>query len=43
MVEDAYNTLAWLATMQMLALHVARKRGVDSDAPRGLTKAIVEP
>ena len=41
MVGDPYNTLAWLVTIQMLALHVARTRGVDSDAPRGLTKAIV--
>lgn len=40
-VGDAYNTLAWLVTAQLLALHVARRRGVDSDAPRGLTKAIV--
>jgi glucosamine--fructose-6-phosphate aminotransferase (isomerizing) len=42
MVGDAYNTLAWLVTVQMLALHVARERGIDSDAPRGLRKAIVE-
>jgi glutamine---fructose-6-phosphate transaminase (isomerizing) len=40
-VDDPYNTLAWLVTMQMLALCVARARGVDSDVPRGLTKAIV--
>lgn len=39
-VDDPYNTLAWLVTLQMLALHVARTRGVDSDTPRGLTKAI---
>lgn len=39
-VADPYNTLAWLVTLQLLALHVARTRGVDSDAPRGLTKAI---
>lgn len=39
-VGDPYNTLAWLVTLQLLALHVARTRGVDSDAPRGLTKAI---
>jgi glucosamine--fructose-6-phosphate aminotransferase (isomerizing) len=42
LVGDAYNTLAWLVTIQMLALHVARERGIDSDAPRGLKKAIVE-
>jgi glucosamine--fructose-6-phosphate aminotransferase (isomerizing) len=41
MVDDAYNTLAWLVTMQMLALHVARTRGVESDAPRGLRKAVI--
>ena len=40
-VEDPYNTLAWLVALQILALYVARERGIDSDAPRGLTKAIV--
>jgi glutamine---fructose-6-phosphate transaminase (isomerizing) len=40
-VDDPYNTLAWLVTVQMLALYVARRRGIDSDAPRRLTKAIV--
>jgi glucosamine--fructose-6-phosphate aminotransferase (isomerizing) len=40
-VDDPYNTLAWLVTIQMLALFVARNRGVDSDAPRGLTKAVI--
>jgi len=40
-VDDPYNTLAWLVTIQLLALHVARRRGIDSDAPRGLTKAVV--
>jgi glutamine---fructose-6-phosphate transaminase (isomerizing) len=40
-VDDPYNTLAWLVTVQVLALHVARARGIDSDRPRGLTKAIV--
>jgi glucosamine--fructose-6-phosphate aminotransferase (isomerizing) len=42
-VETPFNTLAWLVTMQMLALHVARARGIDSDAPRGLSKALVNP
>ncbi|MBV8655482.1 MAG: SIS domain-containing protein [Candidatus Eremiobacteraeota bacterium] len=42
-VDDPYNTLAALVTVQLLALHIARTRGVDSDAPRGLTKAIVSP
>jgi glutamine---fructose-6-phosphate transaminase (isomerizing) len=40
-VDDPYNTLAWLVTVQLLALYVARARGIDSDSPRGLTKAIV--
>jgi glutamine---fructose-6-phosphate transaminase (isomerizing) len=40
-VDDPYNTLAWLVTVQLLALHVARARGIDADRPRGLTKAIV--
>jgi glutamine---fructose-6-phosphate transaminase (isomerizing) len=40
-VDDPYNTLAWLVTVQLLALHVARARGIDPDRPRGLTKAIV--
>lgn len=40
-VEDAYNTLAWLVTAQMITLHAARARGIDADAPRGLTKALV--
>jgi len=39
-VDDAFNTLAWLTAAQMLALHVARARGIDSDHPRGLTKSI---
>jgi glucosamine--fructose-6-phosphate aminotransferase (isomerizing) len=42
MIEDPYNTLAWLVTAQMIALYVARARGVDSDAPRGLTKALTD-
>ena len=39
-VDDAFNTLAWLVTIQMLALHVARARGIDSDRPRGLKKTL---
>ncbi|MBV8582785.1 MAG: SIS domain-containing protein [Candidatus Eremiobacteraeota bacterium] len=35
---EAFNTLAWLVTGQALALFVGRAAGVDSDAPRGLTK-----
>jgi glucosamine 6-phosphate synthetase-like amidotransferase/phosphosugar isomerase protein len=27
--------------VQLLALYAARARGINSDAPRGLTKAIV--
>jgi glucosamine 6-phosphate synthetase-like amidotransferase/phosphosugar isomerase protein len=41
-VDDAFNVLAWLVTAQTLALDVARARNVDSDAPRGLTKAVVD-
>lgn len=35
---EAFNTLAWLVTGQALALCVGRAAGVDSDAPRGLSK-----
>jgi glucosamine--fructose-6-phosphate aminotransferase (isomerizing) len=35
---EAFNTLAWLVAGQMLALAIGRARGVDGDAPRGLTK-----
>ena len=37
---DAFNTLAWLATGQYLALATGRARGIDSDAPRGLHKFV---
>lgn len=37
---DAFNTLAWLVTGQMLALAIGRRRGIDGDAPRGLTKFV---
>ncbi|MGP6158396.1 MAG: SIS domain-containing protein [Vulcanimicrobiaceae bacterium] len=40
LVGDAFNTLAWLVTGQILALGVGRARGVDGDAPRGLTKFV---
>jgi glucosamine--fructose-6-phosphate aminotransferase (isomerizing) len=43
LVSDPYNALAWLVTIQLLALHVARARGIDSDSPRGLSKAVVAP
>jgi len=39
-VEEPYNTLAWLVTVQLIALHAARARGIESDAPRGLTKSL---
>ncbi len=39
-VDDPYNTLAWLVTAQMLALRIARFAHIDSDRPRGLTKAL---
>jgi glutamine---fructose-6-phosphate transaminase (isomerizing) len=41
MVDEPYNTLGWLVAVQTLALYIARARGIDSDAPRGLTKAVV--
>ena len=37
---EAFNVLAWLVAGQMLALQVGRRRGVDGDAPRGLSKAL---
>lgn len=40
-VEPTFDTLSWVVTAQVIALHVARARGIDSDSPRGLTKAIV--
>jgi glucosamine--fructose-6-phosphate aminotransferase (isomerizing) len=41
LVGEAFNTLAWLVTGQYLALAIGRARGIDSDAPRGLTKFVV--
>jgi len=38
---EAFNALAWLVAAQMLALNVGRARYVESDAPRGLAKAMV--
>ncbi|HTV74351.1 MAG TPA: SIS domain-containing protein [Candidatus Acidoferrales bacterium] len=40
-VDEAFNTLAWLVTGQMLTLMVGRARYVESDAPRGLTKVMI--
>ncbi|MDQ6766267.1 MAG: SIS domain-containing protein [Candidatus Eremiobacteraeota bacterium] len=40
-VDVSFNTLGWLVTAQLIALHAARARGLDSDAPRGLRKALV--
>jgi glutamine---fructose-6-phosphate transaminase (isomerizing) len=42
LVADPFNALAWLVTAQLLALHVARARGINSDSPRGLIKAVTE-
>ena len=42
-VDEPFNTLTWLVTAQLLALAAGRSRGIDSDAPRGLTKALVGP
>jgi glucosamine--fructose-6-phosphate aminotransferase (isomerizing) len=39
-VGEAFNTLAWLVTGQMLALQTGRARGVESDAPRGQRKFV---
>lgn len=41
LVDDPYNTLGWLVTAQLIALHAARARHIDSDTPRGLTKALI--
>lgn len=40
-VDVPFNTLGWLVTAQTLALFAARARHIESDAPRGLTKALV--
>jgi glucosamine--fructose-6-phosphate aminotransferase (isomerizing) len=42
MTGEAFNTLAWLVAAQSVALFVGRDRGVDSDAPRGLVKAMID-
>jgi glutamine---fructose-6-phosphate transaminase (isomerizing) len=39
-IGPAFNTLAWLVSAQLIALGAGRARSVDSDAPRGLTKAL---
>ena len=36
-----FAPLGWIVAGQVLALHLGRARGVQSDAPRGLVKAIV--
>jgi glucosamine--fructose-6-phosphate aminotransferase (isomerizing) len=41
-LDVAFNTLGWLVTAQLIALHTSRARGIDADAPRGLTKALVD-
>jgi glucosamine--fructose-6-phosphate aminotransferase (isomerizing) len=38
---EAFNTLAWLVTGQLLALAIGRHRGIDGDAPRGLSKFVI--
>ncbi|MDQ2992423.1 MAG: SIS domain-containing protein [Candidatus Eremiobacteraeota bacterium] len=38
---EPFNTLAWLVAAQMIALYAGRARYVESDAPRGLAKAMV--
>jgi glucosamine--fructose-6-phosphate aminotransferase (isomerizing) len=41
LVDEPYNSLAWLVSAQLIALHAARARHIDSDAPRGLSKALI--
>ena len=36
-----FGALAWLVAAQSLALYVGRARNVDSDAPRGLSKIVL--
>ncbi|HTV74030.1 MAG TPA: SIS domain-containing protein [Candidatus Acidoferrales bacterium] len=40
-VEPPFNTLAWLVAAQLIALHAGRARHIDSDSPRGLSKALI--
>jgi glucosamine--fructose-6-phosphate aminotransferase (isomerizing) len=42
-VDEAFNTLAWLVAGQVLALEIGRARGIESDRPRGLSKVMIEP
>jgi glucosamine--fructose-6-phosphate aminotransferase (isomerizing) len=37
---EAFNSLGWLVTGQMIALYTGRERYVESDAPRGLMKSM---
>lgn len=39
-VGEAFNALAWFVAAQTIALYVGRERYVESDAPRGLVKAL---
>lgn len=39
-LEVPFNTLGWLVAAQTVALFAARARDIDSDAPRGLRKAL---
>jgi glutamine---fructose-6-phosphate transaminase (isomerizing) len=40
-VTGIFAALAWLVTAQTIALYVGRARNVDSDAPRGLSKIVL--
>jgi glutamine---fructose-6-phosphate transaminase (isomerizing) len=40
-IDIPFNTLAWLTTIQTIALHAARARHIESDSPRGLSKALI--
>jgi glucosamine--fructose-6-phosphate aminotransferase (isomerizing) len=39
--DGVFDVLAWLVVAQTLALFVGRARNVDSDAPRGLSKIVL--
>ncbi len=41
LVAEPFNSLGWLVTAQELALQIGRERRVESDAPRGLVKAMM--
>ncbi|MEO6834313.1 MAG: SIS domain-containing protein [Candidatus Tumulicola sp.] len=40
--DGGFGALAWLVAAQTIALFVGRARGVDSDAPRGQSKVLLD-